>query len=67
VAEARAALESIVKESPQFVEAHVSLATVYYRLKRKADGDREREIVKTLNAAAQANQPGAKAVEAEKR
>jgi len=67
VAEARTALESIVKQAPQFVEAHVSLATVYYRLKRKEDGDREREIVKALNAAAQEQQPGVKAAEADKR
>lgn len=58
--EARAALESIVKEAPAFVEAHVSLATVYYRLKRKEDGDREREIVRKLNAALQADQPGSR-------
>ena len=41
--------EAIVRESPSFIEAHVSLATVYYRLQRKADGDREREIVERLN------------------
>jgi Flp pilus assembly protein TadD len=52
-------LESIVKESPQFSEAHVSLATVYYRLKRKEDGDRERAIVQRLTAEAQAREPGA--------
>ncbi len=53
-------LEAIVKDSPQFTEAHVSLATVYYRLKRKEDGDRERSIVQKLNADAQAREPGAK-------
>jgi tetratricopeptide (TPR) repeat protein len=57
---ARTVLESLVQEAPQFVEAHVSLATLYYRLKRKEDGDREREIVKTLQAAEQAKQVGAK-------
>jgi Tfp pilus assembly protein PilF len=51
-------LESILKETPQFTEAHVTLATVYYRQKRKADGDRERAIVQRLNAEAQAKQPG---------
>jgi tetratricopeptide (TPR) repeat protein len=60
VEEARGALERLVKESPQFVEAHVSLATVYYRLKRKEDGDRERAIVLQLNNAKQASEPGAK-------
>lgn len=54
---ARLELESIVKGAPKFTEAHVSLATVYYRLKRKADGDRERAIVQQLNAEAQLKQP----------
>jgi tetratricopeptide (TPR) repeat protein len=56
--EARQELESIIKESPQFTEAHVSLASVYYRLKRPADGNRERSIVQSLTAEAQAKQPG---------
>jgi tetratricopeptide (TPR) repeat protein len=42
-------LEAIVKEAPSFIEAHVALATAYYRLQRKADGDRERAIVERLN------------------
>jgi Flp pilus assembly protein TadD len=54
---ARLELESIIKEAPKFTEAHVSLATVYYRLKRKEDGDRERAIVLRLNAEAQEKQP----------
>ncbi len=54
-------LEALVKESPQFTEAHVSLATAYYRQKRKADGDRERAVVARLNAARQAKEPAAKA------
>ena len=59
--EARQMLETLVRESPQFTEAHVSLSLVYYRLKRPADGKREREIVQKLTAEAQATQPGAKA------
>jgi len=59
--EARIQLEKLTKEIPQFVEAHVSLATVYYRLKRKEDGDRERAIVLRLNAEKQAAEPGVKA------
>jgi tetratricopeptide (TPR) repeat protein len=55
---ARQILESLVKESPQFTEAHVSLSLVYYRLKRPEDGKREREIVQKLTAEAQAKQPG---------
>lgn len=53
----RRELEAIVGKAPTFTQAHVSLATVYYRLKRKDDGDREREIVRKLNEEAQARQP----------
>jgi Tfp pilus assembly protein PilF len=60
---AREMLESLIKESPQFLEAHVSLAQVYYRLKRPDDGKREREIVQKLTAAIQAKQPGVKQAE----
>jgi hypothetical protein len=48
----------MVKEAPNFTEAHVTLATVYYRLRRKEDGDRERAIIAKLNAEAQEKQPG---------
>jgi len=51
-----ATLEQVVKQSPQFLEAHVSLAQVYYRLKRKADGDRERALVQKLKAEQDAKQ-----------
>jgi Tfp pilus assembly protein PilF len=57
---ARQMLESLVKESPQFLEAHVSLALVYYRLKRPEDSKRERDIVQKLTAEVQAKQPGVK-------
>jgi tetratricopeptide (TPR) repeat protein len=60
VEQAAAELESLIQDHPEFVEAHVSLATAYYRLKRKDDGDRERKIVLKLNAERQAQQPGAK-------
>jgi len=60
VEEARGYLESLVAEAPNFTEAHVSLATAYYREKRKADGDRERAIVEKLNAEKQANEKGVK-------
>ncbi|MGH9834854.1 MAG: tetratricopeptide repeat protein [Blastocatellia bacterium] len=57
--EARVLLEEVVKEHPDFAEARVLLASVYYRLNRKADGDRERAIVQKLNSEEQAKQPGA--------
>jgi tetratricopeptide (TPR) repeat protein len=56
--EAQRVLEELVKDEPDFVEAHVSLATVYYRLNRKADGDRERAIIQKLNAENQARAAG---------
>ena len=57
--EALPALEQLVKDAPDFVAAHVMLATVYYRMKRKTDGDREQTIVNKLTAESQAKQPGA--------
>jgi tetratricopeptide (TPR) repeat protein len=56
--EARALLEAVAKEYPDFVEGRVLLASVYYRLNLKAEGDRERAIIQKLNAAQQAKQPG---------
>ena len=60
VDEARTALEAVVADEPKFLEAHVSLAMVYYRLKLKEEGDRERGIVLELNREKQAQEPGAK-------
>ena len=57
--EARPLLEGVAKEHPDFVEARVLLASVYYRLNRKEDGDREREAVQRLNSEQQAKRPGA--------
>ena len=57
---ARDDLESLVKDAPTFTEAHVTLATIYYRQKRKADGDKERAIVEALNVKRQAAEPAAK-------
>jgi tetratricopeptide (TPR) repeat protein len=60
VDKARELLEGVVKEAPSFVDGHVLLATTYYRLKRKEDGDRERAVVAQLTAENQAKQPGAR-------
>jgi len=57
--EALPALEQLVKDAADFGAAHVMLATVYYRMGRKADGDREKAVVNKLNAEQQAKQPGA--------
>jgi len=47
-------LEQVVAVKPRDVPAHVLLAETYFRLKRTADGKREREIVQQLNAEEQA-------------
>ncbi|HKX28711.1 MAG TPA: tetratricopeptide repeat protein [Blastocatellia bacterium] len=56
--EAQPLLEAVAKEHPDFIEARVLLASVYYRLNRKDDGDREQAEVNRLNAERQAKQPG---------
>jgi hypothetical protein len=53
---ALSALEALVKQYPEFLEPHVSLAQVYYRLRRKEDGDGERAIVQKLKAEHDAEQ-----------
>ena len=63
--EALPELEKLVKDVPDFLEAHVQLASVYYRLKRKADGDREQATIAQLTAERQAKQAGAKAADKE--
>jgi tetratricopeptide (TPR) repeat protein len=56
--EALTLLEGVAKEYPDFVEARVLLAKVYYRSNRKADGDREQAAVQRLNSEQQSKQPG---------
>jgi cytochrome c-type biogenesis protein CcmH/NrfG len=43
-------LERVIAAKPRDVQAHVLLATTYFRLKRSAEGTKEREIVRQLNA-----------------
>jgi hypothetical protein len=50
----------LIAESPDFGEAHATLATVYYRLNRSADGDRERAISRKLMDRRDALPTGAK-------
>lgn len=56
--QARPLLEGVIQEHPDFIEAHVLLASVYYRLNRNADGKREQEIIQKLTAEQQSKQPG---------
>ena len=53
-------LEPLVAEYPSFSEAHVSLAMLYYRLKRPQDGDREQAIVRGLAKQKQASENDAR-------
>lgn len=53
--EATRDLESLVKDKPDFRQAVWQLATVYTRVGRKADAERERAIYMKLNAAPQAS------------
>ena len=50
-------LERVARESPDFQEVHVELASLYYRLNRKQDGERERQIVLRLNQKARQQGP----------
>jgi tetratricopeptide (TPR) repeat protein len=46
---AAADLEAVVKARPDWLQAHVELAAVYFRLHRTEDGARERKIVDRLS------------------
>lgn len=51
--EAAATLEDLEKNDPKWIDPHVELAAIYYKLHRPEDGQREREIVQKLDAAQQ--------------
>jgi tetratricopeptide (TPR) repeat protein len=55
--EAARNLELVVKSNPNWLEPHIELANVYYRLHRPADGAKERSIVADLNAQQQSEGP----------
>ncbi len=48
--EAIATLESLERATPDWLEPHVRLAALYYKVHRSDDGDRERYIVSQLEA-----------------
>lgn len=41
-------LESISQQDPKWLQPHVELVALYYRMQRPSDGDREKEIVNRL-------------------
>jgi tetratricopeptide (TPR) repeat protein len=51
--QARPELEQLARDYPSFSEAHAALATVYYRLQRPADGDRETAAARRVREDAQ--------------
>lgn len=55
---AAAQLEQLVKDDPNWLDPHVELATLYYKLHRPKDGDRERQVVQRLTAEQQTRGPG---------
>ena len=55
--EAVTELEKLEKETPNWLDPHVQLASLYYKLHRPEDGQREREIVQKLEAERQKSGP----------
>jgi tetratricopeptide (TPR) repeat protein len=51
-------LEGVVKDNPDWLEPHVELTSLYYKLHRPSDGAKERAIVDRLTAEQQAKGPG---------
>jgi tetratricopeptide (TPR) repeat protein len=50
-------LEALVKDDPKWLEPHIELASLYYRLHRPEDGAKERQVVDRLTAEQQAQGP----------
>jgi Tfp pilus assembly protein PilF len=47
-------LESLIKDLPEYTEAHRSLSTIYFRLGRAAEGRQQRKIAEDMDAQIQA-------------
>jgi len=52
-AEAAATLEELEKADPNWLDPHIELAPIYYKLHRPEDGQRERDIVQKIEASQQ--------------
>jgi tetratricopeptide (TPR) repeat protein len=57
--DARRELESVTAQVPGYRQAHVLLASVYYRQQDKRKGDHHRDLAEKLRAEQQALEPGA--------
>jgi tetratricopeptide (TPR) repeat protein len=51
-------LEALTKDDPDWLEPHVELAALYYRLHRPEDGAKERQVVDQITAKQQSQGPG---------
>jgi tetratricopeptide (TPR) repeat protein len=56
--EAAKGLEQVTRTDPNWLEPHIELANVYYRLHRPQDGAKERQIVAQLTEQQQTKGPG---------
>lgn len=54
-------LEGVARDVPDYMECHVALARLYFRMGRRDDAQREREIVERLRAERDAATPKAQA------
>ncbi|MGH9437097.1 MAG: tetratricopeptide repeat protein, partial [Terriglobia bacterium] len=52
-----AELQSVTRQDPNWLDPHVELAALYYKLHRPADGLRQRQIVQKLMAERQKQGP----------
>jgi tetratricopeptide (TPR) repeat protein len=59
VEEAETALKAVTEAAPDYLQAHVLLAMVYYRQKKKDLGDQEKAIAERLQRERQGREPGA--------
>jgi Tfp pilus assembly protein PilF len=55
--EAATTLEDLERSDPGWLEPHVELAAIYYKLHRPEDGQRERKIVEEIEARQQKEGP----------
>jgi tetratricopeptide (TPR) repeat protein len=59
-AEAATTLEDLEKTDPKWLDPHIELAAIYYKLHRPEDGQRERNIVQQIEASEQKAGPPSK-------
>jgi tetratricopeptide (TPR) repeat protein len=57
LSEAASTLEDLEKADPNWLDPHIELAALYYKLHRPEDGQRERDIVQKLEAKEQKQGP----------